>query len=309
MNIYTEKLNALPAPGCGRHMWLLSVSNSGIKSGISPYEIYSDIRRTITDGRHIPDREVWSAIKKAHTDHTGGTYTPRLRPKPVVRDGKTALERIISQAQTGEEVDIWESSPIRILDEPKDHTPLFLSAMFEPFDLLFIGKEFDLGRLGTTIRTTDEWVEYFKSGGKPAPFIIVNPLTGEEAPTKDEPDKMTLRGDNNIAAFRYCLVEFDKISLESQYRFWAAAKLPVQALVFTGGKSIHAWLKVSHLAKVETSEQWDTNIRQRLYGSLLAPLGVDKACSNPSRLSRLPGHYRAEKQAYQRLIWLASEGK
>jgi hypothetical protein len=181
--------------------------------------------------------------------------------------------------------------------------------MFRPDDMLFIGNQFDEGKPGTTIRATAEWIEYFKQGGKTAPFIIINPLNGKEAPTKGEPDKMTLRGDNNVAAFRYCLVEFDKIDLESQYRFWAAAKLPVRALVFTGGKSVHAWLDVSKLATIETSEQWDTSVKQRLYDRLLAPLGVDEQCKNPARLSRFPGHYRDEKRAYQRIIWLSTEGK
>jgi hypothetical protein len=36
----------------------------------------------------------------------------------------------------------------------------------------------------------------------------------------------------------------------------------------------------------------------------LCPLGCDPACRNESRLSRLPGHFRREKNAWQRLLYL-----
>ena len=103
------------------------------------------------------------------------------------------------------------------------------------------------------------------------------------------------------------MVEFDDLSREDQIRFWSAVKLPIVALIDTGGKSIHAWVQVSKLATVNTLEQWQENIKIKLYDRILAPLGVDAACSNPSRLSRLPGHLRDGN--YQRLLWLSSEGR
>ena len=82
-----------------------------------------------------------------------------------------------------------------------------------------------------------------------------------------------LRGDGNVKAFRHCLVEFDTLSREDQIRFWSAAKLPILALIDTGGKSIHAWLDVQKLFNVSTSEQWDQNIKIGLYEKALIPLG------------------------------------
>jgi hypothetical protein len=105
------------------------------------------------------------------------------------------------------------------------------------------------------------------------------------------------------------MAEFDTLSREDQIRFWSAVKLPIVALIDSGRRSIHAWIDVQKLATVETSDQWETEIKGRLYDRLLTPLGVDGACSNPARLSRLPGHYREEKQAWQRLLWLSPEGR
>jgi len=119
----------------------------------------------------------------------------------------------------------------------------------------------------------------------------------------------TLRGDLSVKEYRYCVVEFDDLSREDQIRFWSAAKLPIVVLIDSGGKSIHAWLQVSKLAEVKAPEQWQSNIKGWLYDRLLIPLGVDAACNNPSRLSRLPGHFRQDKESMQRLLWLSNEGK
>jgi hypothetical protein len=185
---------------------------------------------------------------------------------------------------------------------------LLLETFFNKDDLIWIGERHDPGIIGETIRTAYEWTEYFRNGGATAPFLIINSLNGIPAPTKAE-DKTTLRGDGNIAKYRHCMVEFDNLTREDQIRFWSAVKLPISALIDSGGKSIHAWLDVQKLVKVETPEQWQSEIKTSLYDRILRPLGVDPACSNPARLSRLPGHYRAEKRAYQRLLWLSPEGK
>lgn len=185
---------------------------------------------------------------------------------------------------------------------------LLLETLYEETDLIWIGERHDAGILGQTIRTSSNWVTYFRNGGKTGPFIIINPLNGVPAPTKSG-DKTTLRGDGNASAYRFCMAEFDGLSREDQIKFWSAVKLPIVALIDSGGKSIHAWLDVQKLSQVVTAEDWQQQIKIRLYDQILTPLGVDSACSNPARLSRLPGHHREEKQAWQRLLWLSSDGR
>jgi len=135
------------------------------------------------------------------------------------------------------------------------------------------------------------------------PHIIIPPLNGLPG-GKKAGEGTTYRGDGNVKTFKYCLAEFDTLSREDQIQFWTAVKLPIVCLIDSGGKSIHAWLKVSELAQVERLEQWATHIKRRLYDQGLIPLGVDSACSNPSRLSRLPGHLR-DTGKNQRILWLA----
>jgi hypothetical protein len=185
---------------------------------------------------------------------------------------------------------------------------LLLETLYKPTDLVWIGDRHQPGIIGDTIRAAEEWGDSVEKDGAPAPFILINPLNGIPVPTKTG-DKTTLRGDGNIAEYRYCMAEFDGLCREDQIRFWSAVKLPIVALIDSGGKSIHAWLDVQKLAKVETPEQWQSEIKGRLYDRILTPLGVDSACSNPARLSRLPGYFRSEKQAWQRLLWLSPEGR
>ena len=97
---------------------------------------------------------------------------------------------------------------------------------------------------------------------------------------------------------------------EDQEAFWFTVicdkLMPVAALIDSGGKSIHAWLRVD----LPDRDAWDKLVRHELYGEQgrLTRLGADRACCNPARLSRLPGHYRRDTAddpgRWQRLLYL-----
>jgi hypothetical protein len=306
---YHAALENIPAPGGGCHCALLRVANYGVMAKRDPQQLHDEIRHAIPPGdRHVPDREIDDAIEKALADYRGGTFVPRPKPQPIVQDGKAALERILNQAEITDEATVWDNSPIRVSGEPREDMVLLLSTFYESTDLVFIGERHDAGVVGSTIRTVAEWVAYFRAGGRTWPHIIPNPLDGIPRPKKTG-DGMTLRGDANVATYRFAVVEFDTLSRAEQLRFWAAIQLPILVLIDSGGKSIHGWLDVQQLAPVQTAEAWAEHIKRQLYDALLTPLGVDGACSNPSRLSRLPGHFRTEKHSYQRLLWLSAEGR
>jgi len=309
LNRYNVALRNIPTPGGnGCHPALMSIANLGIFANLDPEQIYNDIRRSIPTGRRkVPDSEILKTVRKALQEHKGGTFIPRPRPRPVVNDGKVALRKIISQSKKSDDVDLWEISPLRLLDDPAADAILLLKTLFKPEDLIFIGDRHDRGILSQTIRTAADWIGYFQGGGATSPFIIINPLSGKSAPTKSG-DKETLRGDLCVKNFKYCLIEFDNLSREDQIRFWSQVKLPITALIDSGNKSIHGWIDVQRLAKVETQEKWQSEIKMRLYDRILKPLGVDVSCSNPARLSRLPGHWRG-KEAIQRILWLSPEGR
>ena len=87
-------------------------------------------------------------------------------------------------------------------------------------------------------------------------------------------------------------------------------KLPVKSQVFSGGKSIHALVDLSSIPdgkSVVDLESWDAIVKKNFFGQI-APLGFDKATSNPARLSRLPGMYRSDKGTFQQLLYLCQNG-
>ncbi|MBA4417406.1 MAG: hypothetical protein C0392_05800 [Syntrophus sp. (in: bacteria)] len=307
---YNDALAHIPPPGGnGCHTALLSVANLGVIAGLDGSQIFEDIRAMTPQGkRRVSDREIQDAINKALSDHNSGRFTPAPKPKPIINNGKASLQGIIEQGKISNEADLCELSPIRLHEETEKNSILFLKTLFPIDALLWIGERHEAGIMGRTIRTTEDWITYFENNRKTAPHIILNPLTGTPAPKKSG-DGETFRGDGNVKAYRYCLVEFDNLTREKQIRFWGAVNLPIVALIDSAGKSIHAWLDIQKLAKVETAEDWQTHIKQRLYDRILTPMGVDGACSNPARLSRLPGHLREEKEKYQRLLWLSLEGR
>lgn len=306
---YHEALKRIPRPGTGCHPSLLSIANYGIMAGLNPERIFLEIRDHIPQGkRRISDREISDAVNKALSDHKKGSFVPKPRSAPIVTQGEITLKKLIGQGSYSTEVDLFESSPIRLWDAPQRDPALLLKTLYDKDDLLWVGDRHDSGVMGKTIRSVSEWINYFENGGSTYPHIILNPLSGNPAPKKTG-DGETFRGDGNVSFYRYCMVEFDNLSREDQVKFWSAVRLPICALIDTGGKSIHAWLDVQKLTKVETTEQWGIQIKNRLYDRILKPLGVDGACSNPARLSRLPGHYRAEKGEYQRLLWLSPGGR
>jgi hypothetical protein len=303
---YYDRLSCIPPPGVGNgcHLDILGIANLGVLSGLDADTIHQDLKQNIPTGkRRVTDTEIQDAIKKAFTDckkETPPTFPRKEKPK---FDGKKVMERIISGGVVADEVSLWESSPVR-LDWPRDEDAIrFLEALFLPEDLLFIGNQYDKGTPGESIRSCREWMEYFKSGKTAGPFICINPLSGLIANSKT--GNPSFRCDAAVKTFRFCLVEFDNLTKDEQVNFWAKIKLPAKALVDTGGKSIHAWLDVSRLSSVSNLDQWQTQIKQRLYDNILKNFGVDGACSNPSRLSRMPGIMRPGNEKYQSLMWLS----
>jgi len=296
---YQDSLSAIPVPGGGGcHPYLLRVANIGVRAGISEKAIFDDISDEIPSGRRrVPDAEITAAIRKAAGDHGGALLTPINRNPLKQFDGPAARRRIIKQGTTDNEADLWGLSPVRIDWHPCEDSWRFLSAMFTPDEDLFIGDRHEAGLVGKNIRAVSDWIRFFQNGGTAGPFIIINPLTGEFAPTKSG-DRMTYRGDGCIAIHRYALAEFDTLTHEEQIAFWTGAKLPVEALIDSGGKSIHAWLKVD----IDDPYTWERKIREKLYRQALIPMGIDSACSNAARLARLPGCLRGER--WQKILYI-----
>ena len=307
---YDDQLQRIPAPGGnGCHPHLMRLANLGVCRGLTPEQVFQDIKAAIPQGgRRVPDREILVTIEKAFREKNSGETRRRATWKPhnPVRrpqlDADGLRAKIMAEGSP-EEVDLWEVSPVRLDGEPEADAAMLLRHFYEPNEFLFIGDVYD-----KQFMTVAEWLERIEQNGTAGlPHIIPNPLTGQEH--EKSTGTMSRRCDAAVAHFRFAMAEFDNMPREDQLQFWSGIinrnLLPVAAIIDSGGKSLHAWI----YAGVTDRSGWDRNIKQRLFERWLIPMGADPATKNPARLSRLPGHKRAKTGRWQRLLWLQQNGQ
>ncbi len=113
-------------------------------------------------------------------------------------------------------------------------------------------------------------------------WIRFNPLDGQG-----------VRNDN-VAEFRYALVESDEMAPSRQIAIMKNLELPIAAMVHSGNKSIHAIVKVDAPSYDEYRKRVDF-----LYQTCRDNgLKLDTQNKNPSRLSRMPGLMRAGRKQF-----------
>ncbi len=89
----------------------------------------------------------------------------------------------------------------------------------------------------------------------------------------------------NVTRFTYALVESDDMPIHEQDALYRKLELPIATLTHSGGKSLHAIVRVD----AENYEEYRKRV-DFLYDYLEKNgLKVDKQNRNPSRLSRMPG--------------------
>lgn len=100
------------------------------------------------------------------------------------------------------------------------------------------------------------------------------------------------RRNENVTDFRYALVECDNMELGKQQAIIRQLELPCAALVYSGGKSVHAIVRVDAPDYAEYRRRVDY-----LYAACQKNgLTIDQQNRNPSRLSRMPGILRGDKR-------------
>jgi RecA-family ATPase len=148
---------------------------------------------------------------------------------------------------------------------------------------------------GGLVLSREEWLKkleeagdinglYYRLGGPAVGvYLGVNPM------------KEDGRGrDSDVLHHRHCLLEFDKISLEEQWLLYTRSNLPCAAIIYSGNKSLHAWVKIDAKDRKEYDE------RVNLVYNHFAPYKPDPKNKNPGRFSRCPDAKRGD--GYQLLM-------
>ncbi len=128
-------------------------------------------------------------------------------------------------------------------------------------------------------------------------FFLPNPITGNRhlvsrLKSETNPEGESWRCEEAVTAWRYMLLESDLD--ENEYpgvgvgwlRFLALLQAPIVSIVGSGGKSIHALVKVDAVSKAG----WDGTVRP--FKEPLRELGADPGALSAVRLTRLPHSFR-----------------
>ena len=113
-------------------------------------------------------------------------------------------------------------------------------------------------------------------------YIRFNPLDGH--------------GENNanVTRWTHCLVESDTDSIDRQYSLFKAMNLPITFLVNSGGKSLHAIVRVD----AANAQQYRQRVREIYDFCKKSGMTPDEQDKNESRFSRMPGMKRGGRWQY-----------
>ena len=200
-----------------------------------------------------------------------------------------------------------ESEELREPEEwhPAEQLTRYLSALFDPEDIVgYVTEAFErdgrwtpAGR-GDCTRTAGELMQQLAKYGDDLSYTLGQPNAEAGAWIRFNPlDGQGVRNDN-VAEFRYALVESDEMAPGRQMAAMRALELPIAAAVHSGNKSVHAIVRVDAKDYDEYRRRVDFLYRTCQDNGLK----LDTQNKNPSRLSRMPGVMRGGRRQ-----WLVAE--
>ena len=188
--------------------------------------------------------------------------------------------------------------------EPAKEVTTYLEALFDPGDIIgyvndgYLKKDGDhekwLPKAGVYTKTAGEIIDGLRRYQGDIGAVMGDPNPNSGAWIRFNPlDGQGVKNDN-VVDFRYALVESDNMDIAKQNEIIRELELPVVTLTYSGGKSLHAIVKVDAVNYPQYQERVDY-----LYKIVEKNgLRVDKQNKNPSRLTRLPGFVRGNKKQF-----------
>jgi len=331
---YQEALRT-PPPRGHRHPQLAGICAYAVMAGRSDGDAVAEIAGSwgyaLGEHTEIADTLRRSrqkfAPKAEYLGKRQSDWRPNIKKMPQQADhftGQDAESFVLEMIQTGKDAkefsDLKNLSPINIPSERWEQTVTFIKTLYASDDHIFIGFK-EQAKVASCVLTASAWIAslekvvYGVHLGHP-PQIGVNPLSGQAVPGKD--GESTYRADNAVREGRYARIEFDDMPMVVQIQFWVgvvrSGKLPLQALTFSGKRSIHGLLQID----AKNRETWNT--RTAKLASLLCnvdmpeELRADPNFRYPSHTMRIAGSLRRNLYeheygdgAEQPLLWLSAK--
>jgi hypothetical protein len=256
------------AMGEGRNNQMIKIGPILMRLGLTAEQVEEIFHTMFPDG---PSDEIDAVIRNSiRYAKVPGEIVPTedvLRRRILRNDAANALPRIL-ETYAGP----VPKAPQRSLQEQRR---LFLTILFQPHDVLWMGEVFQKNFL-----TLEAWLK------KPVIFGCFLSHCTFKPGSKS-------RSNENVAERKYMVVESDELKPHEVMAVFRALEqhhgLTLRALVNTGGKSIHAWLNWE-----EDAEDWK---------AVLKGYKCDPATLRPSQPVRLPGIIRPDTGRPQELLF------
>ena len=251
---------------------------------------------TFDKGDEMSLRNAW---KKCNPEKTISQYDKK---KPIEKVKEiTKNSNNLNQNQIDLNLDILKSelSKVEIKEYNLDLTETTedLTYWFDENDIIWISSSY----ISSGLRDFKDLTELtvYNRPLNIYSYMCVNPFRG------DAPE----RTDESVSKFNYLLLESDTLELTLQMQLWQDMidyGVPIKSVIFSGGKSFHTLIKLHDISTVEEYKEY-ANKLIKLFESYIG-VSIDKACCNPSRLTRSPfGTYDKEgenKGKEQELFYL-----
>ena len=157
----------------------------------------------------------------------------------LIAKAKASLPMIV-QEFSASTADLWEASPIRLLDGPEDDWRMHLN-LFAPRSFVWIGDRFNSAK--------EDKPEWLKAKAREHFRRVEDWLDSDTAPQGPLISSSTFvkgsasRCKSNVASSPFLIVESDVLSHEEATAviFFLKQKYRLRAVIDTAGKSLHAW--------------------------------------------------------------------
>lgn len=236
-------------------------------------------------------------------DQSGFVSRQKPAKTPTEIDPTTAIE-IYLRGFRCSEGDLYEASPIKPSEDWLKDGVLLLKHLYLSGEIINFVTEFKMSACangtekavpsgyGLSVerdQLIDEWDLVGMPQSDAGGWMRMNPIDGKGIK------------DDNVTSYRFILCEFDSIPLDLQVSLFARLPLPISAILTSGGKSVHAWVRCD--SRDKTGYKDDAQMLLKM----LERFGLDGKNKNPARLSRLVGAKRligGSGDGRQRLLYI-----
>ena len=285
-----EALNFIPVSSCNYTEWIevgMALKHEGYDCSVWDNWSKND------DRYHDECYKKWESFNGSSNPITGASIIKLAKEK-----GDYVTKRKVSSNMVLSWDDYVEDSEDPSIDyskfKPTEQLKIFLKTLFKSGEYIgyvsndvYFNKDHDRYEptKGVYYRTVDDLLtsldrypddlgatigDWKKEAGA---WIRINPLDGKGASKK------------NVTRYSYCLIESDDLPIKEQEETFKRLNLPIATMVYSGGKSIHAIVKID----ATNIQEYEERV-QFCYDFLKNNgISIDVQNKDPNRLSRMPG--------------------